>query len=495
MDDELRQRSIQSPILETEKFKKQKALLNEALEEAQKKVDFYLAHDPQIQKAIEVVEMFLRKSNRPCYGGQAINAHLPSNLKFYEVEYDLPDYDFFSPDPESDTKDLIAMLKKEGFDNIEERSGVHEGTKKLYANYTAIADITYLNPYLYKKINENKITVAGVSYVGADILRMNMYLELSRPRGEVKRWSKVFERLTLLNHAKPMSLCRNQNITFEKIDPEIREKIIQYLILKKRILAGPEIAYIYKKNKNTPENINWIIRSGGPVLFFSPNMNLEKDIQNIRDILQSNNVEIQIIEGYQDILPKRVLIKQGGKPVAYLVDEVACSSYNEIKLDTKDSLRIGSPDTLSFIYLMISLLTDDDKVLEFPVNCFAQKFIQISDLFRDGKEKFPGFSVRCAGHQKTILEILKAREDRREADKEKKKKDRAKRKEMQNKEKGKETNKNKDKGKEKGKEKRKTNKRRPAKIDTKRRTRKNKVIKAKEKGKEKGKDAPALNRI
>ena len=95
MDDELRQRSIQSPILETEKFKKQKALLNEALEEAQKKVDFYLAHDPQVQKAIEVVEMFLRKSNRPCYGGQAINAHLPSNLKFYEVEYDLPDYDFF----------------------------------------------------------------------------------------------------------------------------------------------------------------------------------------------------------------------------------------------------------------------------------------------------------------------------------------------------------------------------------------------------------------
>jgi Poly(A) polymerase catalytic subunit len=495
MDDELRQRSIQSPILETEKFKKQKALLNEALEEAQKKVDFYLAHDPQIQKAIEVVEMFLRKSNRPCYGGQAINAHLPSNLKFYEVEYDLPDYDFFSPDPESDTKDLIAMLKKEGFDNIEERSGVHEGTKKLYANYTAIADITYLNPYLYKKINENKITVAGVSYVGADILRMNMYLELSRPRGEVKRWSKVFERLTLLNHAKPTSLCRNQNITFEKIDPEIREKIIQYLILKKRILAGPEIAYIYKKNKNTPENMNWIIRSGGPVLFFSPNMNLEKDIQNIRDILQSNNVEIQIIEGYQDILPKRVLIKQGGKPVAYLVDEVACSSYNEIKLDTKDSLRIGSPDTLSFIYLMISLLTDDDKVLEFPVNCFAQKFIQISDLFRDGKERFPGFSVRCAGHQKTILEILKDREDRREVDKEKKKKDRAKRKEMQNKEKGKEKNKNKEKGngkeknkdKEKDKRKGKTNKRRPAKIDIKRRTRKNKVIKVK--------DAPALNRI
>ena len=132
---------------------------------------------------------------------------------------------------------------------------------------------------------------------------------------------------------------------------------------------------------------------------------------------------------------------------------------------------------------MISLLTDDDKVLEFPVNCFAQKFIQISDLYRDGKETFPGFSVRCAGHQKTILEILKAREDRREADKEKKKKDRAKAKEMKNKEK------EKNKGKGKQNEKRKTNKRRPAKIDTKRRTRKNKVIKVKVK------DAPALNRI
>ena len=108
--------------------------------------------------------------------------------------------------------------------------------------------------------------------------------------------------------------------------------------------------------------------------------------------------------------------------IAFITDKEITNEDNEIKLDTKDSLRIGSPDTLSFLYLMISLLTDDDKVLEFPVNCFAQKFIQISDLFRDGKETFPGFSVRCAGHQKTILEILKAREDRREVDKEKKKK-------------------------------------------------------------------------
>ena len=56
-------------------FKKQIELIKMASEVAQKKMDYYVSHDDNILYAIEIVERFLRKTRRICYGGQAINAH------------------------------------------------------------------------------------------------------------------------------------------------------------------------------------------------------------------------------------------------------------------------------------------------------------------------------------------------------------------------------------------------------------------------------------
>ena len=43
---------------------------------------------------------------------------------------------------------------------------------------------------------------------------MAMYLELSRPKGDVSRWEKVLKRLTLLNKHYPVKgkQCQNEDI-------------------------------------------------------------------------------------------------------------------------------------------------------------------------------------------------------------------------------------------------------------------------------------------
>ena len=84
-----------------------------------------------IIRAIDVIEEFLRKKHRLCYGGQAINAHLPAKYKFYNPEFSIPDYDFFTPNHESDITTLVKDLKKAGFTEISVREGMHDGT----ANY------------------------------------------------------------------------------------------------------------------------------------------------------------------------------------------------------------------------------------------------------------------------------------------------------------------------------------------------------------------------
>ena len=54
-------------------------------------------------------------------------------------------------------------------------------------------DITSLHPQLFEKILVESIKIAGIHYCPPNYLRMAMYLELSRPKGDVSRWEKVLK--------------------------------------------------------------------------------------------------------------------------------------------------------------------------------------------------------------------------------------------------------------------------------------------------------------
>ena len=51
--------------------------LKQAVYQGQIRVDIDAAQNPDLRRAIHIVEEFLKTSGRVCYGGQAINANLP----------------------------------------------------------------------------------------------------------------------------------------------------------------------------------------------------------------------------------------------------------------------------------------------------------------------------------------------------------------------------------------------------------------------------------
>ena len=414
MADEIRTRPIESKVLETSKVRKQLDVLSQAVKEAQQRIDYSVAHNPEIMKAIEVVEHFLRKTGRVCYGGQAINAHLPEALKFYDEEYDVPDYDFFTPNSKKDIRELVGLLKKAGFDDISEKPGVHEGTRKIYVNFVAIADMTSLDEELYKKYSKDSITVAGIHYLNEDILRMMMYLELSRPQGEVERWNKVFERLTLLNKAKPIQRCTERTPRIPTIDSRTREKIIQYIIQEKKVLAGAEVGFIYRSyNEREPGSMEWIVHSGGPIVFFSDD--LESDALDIQEIIGKKGTSIQKKSGYGDYIPSRYVVRKNKRIIAYLIDETSCNSYNEIPLGQYGSLRIASLDTLIYLFLLLGLLADETRTLGLSLLCVAQRFVELLNRIRSAPySRFPAFTVTCSGHQKSFATLLREKATRAE---------------------------------------------------------------------------------
>jgi len=416
--EELHQYSPESKLLEKSIFKKQIEDLKAAAEEAAKKIDYDTAHDEEIRKAIDIVEKFLRKSKRVCYGGQAINIYMPETLKFYDTEYNLPDYDFFTPFADRDVTDLVAMLQKAGFTEVNERVGIHKGTRKILVNFVPIADITEIESSLYRTFLKRSTVTNGIHYVDPDVLRMNMYLELSRPAGQVGRWEKVFERLLLLNLAQPMDTCSGKMIKEKKIEPYIRKKILNYIIEEKRVLAGAELGFIYRASAQDklPE-MNWILESGGTIVFFSSD--IYKDAEKIQTLLGYKMTHRQTERGIEDFLPRRVLIKKGDQTVIMIVEEMACNAFNELKMEGR-TLRIASLDTLVYLYILLGIFTKDEDKIGTPLLCLAQRLIELENKIRTSSmHAFPLFSIKCSGHQKTYPSLLREKAARIEAQKKK----------------------------------------------------------------------------
>jgi len=178
---------------------KELEILRAAVDLVEKKKGAAIIQDPQVKKIISIVEDFIADKKLVCYGGTAINNILPEDAQFYNKDIELPDYDFYSDNALDAAKELADIYYKAGYEDVEAKSGVHHGTYKVFVNFTGIADITQMEPALFKAISRDAIIKKGIRYAPPDFLRMAMYLELSRPDGDVSRWEKVQKRLTLLN--------------------------------------------------------------------------------------------------------------------------------------------------------------------------------------------------------------------------------------------------------------------------------------------------------
>jgi hypothetical protein len=174
-------------------------ILRMAVDKAGEKMGKRSVNSPDVQNIINIVEDFIKRKNLICYGGTAINNILPEEDQFYNKDVEIPDYDFFSYDALNDAKELSDIYYQKGFMDVEAKSGQHHGTYKVFVNYIAVADITYLPKGIFNVLKKDALRVGGVLYAPPNFLRMSMYLELSRPAGDITRWEKVLKRLLLLN--------------------------------------------------------------------------------------------------------------------------------------------------------------------------------------------------------------------------------------------------------------------------------------------------------
>ena len=192
------------------------AILRLAVDEAEEKMGKRVVQSDDIKKIIVILENFIKKKNLIAYGGTAINNILPKEDQFYNKEVEVPDYDCFTMDGLNDAIELADLYYKEGFTDVEAKAGQHHGTFKVYVNYMAIADLTNLPKEIFASLKKEALRVAGILYAPPNFLRMSMYLELSRPAGDISRWEKVLKRLTVLNKHYPTTSLNCNEVDFQR---------------------------------------------------------------------------------------------------------------------------------------------------------------------------------------------------------------------------------------------------------------------------------------
>ena len=400
-----------------------KRRLTAAINKATERTKYESAHNPELLHAMKVVEAFLRSKRRVCYGGTAMNAILPPAKRFYNPELDLPDYDFFTPEVEDDIEDLVAALRKAGFTEIYTKTGIHEGTRKILVNFTPIADITYISKAIYDVFLKRSIVRDGIHHTDPEILRMMMYLEISRPKGQVDRWEKVYERLQLINTifppAKSLGYTRKQKgrAKHATLPVDIKNAVFDFCIEEQRSIFTGNLDTFYKRVVDASVTPKLDIKKfSGPIGLITPD--LEGDAKVLKGLL-GPKTRVLLHSPKGEIVPAYVEILYDNLPAILLIQEAACHSYLSFPVEGAQSVSICSPDTLITLYYSLAIFTANARRYISNIESRISKLVRIVEQNRTAKNpSIPSFPLSCHGYQKGFSTLLREKLKRAAKEKE-----------------------------------------------------------------------------
>jgi hypothetical protein len=397
-------------------------ILRESVDKIEESAKKKVAQSPIITKIIEVLENFLRKKQLMCYGGTALNNILPKKDQFYDKNTEIPDYDFYSPNALDDAKELADIYSSLGYDDVEARAGMHHGTFKVQVHFIPIADITQMEKKLFFSVKKEAIKINGILYAPSNLLRLNVYKELSRPEGEVARWEKVFKRLTLLNKHYPIKKQRCDSVKFMR-DFEGNQELAStlYGLVKKAIIDqglvffGGYACELY--GKYLPIKHDQIkhekTKSSSPD-FDALSETPEESAKYIKEQLTSagvKNVKIYKKPGAGEIIAPHYEIAVGNQSVCFIYEPLGCHSYNTVRVKN-ETVKIATIDTMLNLYLAF-IYADRPYYEKERILCMAQYLFTVQSKNRlINKGLLKRFNSECYGAETTLQTIREKRAEK-----------------------------------------------------------------------------------
>jgi hypothetical protein len=340
------------------------------------------AANPIVKKSLDIVKAFLQTHPVMCYGGTAINNLLPEKDRFYDPTTTIPDYDFYSKTPQEHAMILSNQLAEAGIETVETKPGMHLGTFKVFADYEGVADITHLDADIFDRLWKEDLVKDKIHYVTPNFLRLSMYLELSRPHGDVSRWKKVYERLLLLNKSYPMEcpMDKEKPDTTELTEAN-RKKVETILRTKPVVLLGITASQIHQGK--APK---WM----APVTILAE----EKERKALTEGKKTETHEgSEILPSHTDVLDDE------GNVMLRIHETAACHSYHEMA----NGIRVASiPTMLQFFFAYTYSGVDEDEITH--LLCVSQRLVDLAS--HKEKRRYALLTpTDCLGRQETLVDM------------------------------------------------------------------------------------------
>jgi len=249
-----------------------------------------------------------------------------------------------------------------------------------------------------------------------------MYLELSRPAGDISRWEKVLKRLILLNknyplkgkHCDPKLFLRDFEMTDDKGAEKLYYTVRDSFIDQGLIFFGGYASFLYSQYMPTKQKKMFQKTPDFDVLSEEP----EKAATILKERLEDFDYKgIKIIkrDGIGEVVAPHFEIKvKIGKieeTVAFIYKPLACHSYNVIKKGNK-SVRVATIDTMLSFYFSF-YYSDRDYYDENRILCMAQYLFDVQQKNRlEQKGVLKRFSINCYGTQDTLEDMKNAKSEK-----------------------------------------------------------------------------------
>jgi hypothetical protein len=226
-----------------------------------------------IDKALKVVENFIRSQKLIIYGGLAIDISLKlvGHPGIYQDDV-IPDFDVYSSDFYNDANKLSVILYENRLPNVSSINAIHYNSRRVRVNFQPVCDFTYIHknifskiPYIEIKTNQaNLKKYNGLRIVHPDFQRLDLHrsynIPYANPPQEVilHRLEKDAKRFRMLNEKYPLPAPVFQADKMITINFDVKEDIVYsglvayavfYTKLSELVKIEDAIKITWEKNK------------------------------------------------------------------------------------------------------------------------------------------------------------------------------------------------------------------------------------------------------
>jgi hypothetical protein len=244
-----------------------------------------------------------------------------------------------------------------------------------------VADITHLDADIFDRLWKENVVKDKIHYVTPNFLRLGMYLELSRPRGDVSRWTKVYSRLLLLNKHYPLTCPTEVKGESKELTEEKREAIQTLLEKENVVLLGITASQIHEG-----KSPKWF----APVTLLAERETIDR---LTKDVATESHPGSEILPAHVDILD------DDGHVVIRFHETAACHSYHQMA----NGIKVASiPTMLQFFFAY--MFADVNEAELTHLLCVTQRLVDLA-AHKESRRYALLTPMDCIGTQETLVDL------------------------------------------------------------------------------------------